>query len=247
MTRRQFAARATGALAAGAVSHACGSLSDRTSTPGSTLTARPGPGSSTIAAGTTKLDVGAGREVILHVPPSAAAPLALVVMLHGAGGRAAEFLTRFASAADAAGIAVVVPDSHASTWDAIHGRFGRDVELLDRVLTRVFADAAVDPARVAIGGFSDGASYALSLGLANGDLFRRILAFSPGFVVGGPWTGRPACFISHGLADRILPIDRCGRRIARDLQRRGYPVEYEEFAGGHEMPPAMLKRAFESM
>ncbi len=31
-------------------------------------------------------------------------------------------------------------------------------------------------------GFSDGASYALSLGVPNGDLFTHIVAFSPGFM-----------------------------------------------------------------
>jgi predicted esterase len=38
---------------------------------------------------------------------------------------------------------------------------------------------AIDPARVAIGGFSDGATYALSLGLINGDLFKRVAPSHP--------------------------------------------------------------------
>lgn len=51
------------------------------------------------------------------------------------------------------------------------------------------AGVAIDPAHVAIGGFSDGASCALSLGLVNGDLFTHVMAFSPGLVVAdeGPW------------------------------------------------------------
>jgi poly(3-hydroxybutyrate) depolymerase len=44
----------------------------------------------------------------------------------------------------------------------------------------------VDPQRICVSGFSDGASYALSLGLANGDLFTHVAAFSPGFM-------RPPC------------------------------------------------------
>ena len=56
----------------------------------------------------------------------------------------------------------------------------------------------VDPARLVIGGFSDGASYALSLGLINGQLFRKVAAFSPGFVVTGEPEGKPRVFISHG-------------------------------------------------
>ncbi|MGZ4788523.1 MAG: hypothetical protein ACXVZX_08375 [Terriglobales bacterium] len=40
----------------------------------------------------------------------------------------------------------------------------------------------MDPARIAIGGFSDGASYALTIGITNGRLFTHIVAFSPGFM-----------------------------------------------------------------
>ena len=53
----------------------------------------------------------------------------------------------------------------------------------DEALVRVFATYPVDPTHLAISGFSDGASYALSLGLANADLFTHIVAFSPGFVI----------------------------------------------------------------
>src|SRR5688500_10592739 len=127
---------------------------------------------------------------------------------------------------------------------AIRGGFVTDVEMLDRTLARVFETVAVDPARIAIGGFSDGATYALSLGLINGDLFRRIVAFSPGFVVDGAWAGRPTCFVSHGVADATLPIDRCSRRIVADLRRRGYDVTFREFDGGHEMPDAIMKAGF---
>jgi len=96
---------------------------------------------------------------------------------------------------------------------------------------------------VALGGFSDGASYALSLGLANGDLFEAVLAFSPGFVAPPGRTGVPRIWISHGTQDRVLPVERCGRRVSRDLARAGYDVTYEEFDGGHVVPPGVLTAA----
>ena len=73
------------------------------------------------------------------------------------------------------------------------------------------------------GGFSDGATYALTLGLINGDLFRRIVAFSPGFVVTGAGVphGKAKFFISHGTRDDILPIDRCSRTSSRPSRRPG--------------------------
>ena len=38
----------------------------------------------------------------------------------------------------------------------------------------------------------------LSLGLINGDFFKSIVAFSPGFVISGDLHGQPRIFISHG-------------------------------------------------
>jgi predicted esterase len=88
-----------------------------------------------------------------------------------------------------------------------------------------------------MGGFSDGATYALSLGLVNGDLFRALVAFSPGFVAEGePFLGRPRVFVSHGTEDQVLPIDRTSRTIVPGLRARGYDVTYREFDGRHEVP-----------
>jgi phospholipase/carboxylesterase len=101
----------------------------------------------------------------------------------------------------------------------------------------------VDPARVAVGGFSDGATYAISIGLINGDLFRRVIAFSPGFVVDGASHGTPRFFVSHGTVDRILPIDQCSRVIVPALRRHGYEVNFKEFDGGHTVPPDIAAEA----
>ena len=88
-----------------------------------------------------------------------------------------------------------------------------------------------------------GASYALSLGLANGDLFTHVLAFSPGFVVPGPRVGRPAAYVSHGRDDGVLPIERTTRRIVPWLRESGYPVITREFNGAHTVPPAIAEDA----
>ena len=194
----------------------------------------------TTARGTSPLGLGAERDAILQVPATVPdAPLPLVVLLHGAGGRADRLLTRFASASEAAGVAVLAVDSRGQTWDAIRGRFGPDVAFIDRALTRVFETVSVDPKRLAIGGFSDGASYALALGLINGDAFRKIAAFSPGFLMDVPPEGRPRLFVSHGTKDDVLPIERSSRSIVPTLRRNGYIVTFREFEGGHEVPPAI--------
>ena len=118
---------------------------------------------------------------------------------------------------------------------------------LNRALEWVFERLAVDPSRLAIGGFSDGASYALSLGLANGDLFPRVVACSPGFVISAEPNGSPRFFLSHGTADQILPIDRCSRVIVPRLRSMGYDVTFREFEGRHELPPDIASEALQWM
>jgi predicted esterase len=149
--------------------------------------------------------------------------------------------------AEEAGVILLAPDSRGRTWDAILDGYGTDVAFVDRALAQTFGRLAVDPASVGIEGFSDGASYALGLGLANGDLFRRGVAFSPGYVPSAPTSGRPSIFVSHGVGDDILPIDRCSRRIVPALRRQGYDVDYREFDGGHEVPADIAAGALASV
>ncbi len=190
------------------------------------------------------LGLGGERDGVVQMPSSPSpGPLPLLLFLHGATQNGARMLQRIGPTADQAGIVVVAPDSRATSWDAIRGTFAEDVEHLNRVLTHVFSRVLVDPARVSIGGFSDGASYALSLGLANGDLFPRVVACSPGFVVSATPHGHPKFFVSHGTSDQILPIDQCSRVIVPRLRSMGYDVTFREFEGRHEMPPDVLVEA----
>src|SRR5262249_48318650 len=93
-------------------------------------------------------------------------------------------------------------------------------------------------------GFSDGASYALGLGLANGDLFGSVVAFSPGFIPpGAPPSGKPRIFVSHGREDSILPFEVSSRRLVPALTRAGYPVTFREFDGPHTVPREIAAEA----
>jgi phospholipase/carboxylesterase len=204
------------------------------------LTARPKPGVKTTARGRTPLDLGGERDGVLQLPSAIpASPLPLLVLLHGAGGRGENMLNRLGEVPDKAGVAVLSVDSRGPTWDGIRRGFGPDVAFIDRALNHVFSRVAVDPERLAIGGFSDGASYGLSLGLPNGDLFRKIVAFSPGFMLDESPRGKPRIFVSHGTQDEILPIARCSRILVPQLKSLGYEVTYREFEGGHSVPPAI--------
>ena len=199
-----------------------------------------------VPAGLHKLAVGGSRGSYVYVPKRyhSNMPAPLVLLLHGAGGHAHDALRVLLHLAEHAGLILVAPASRRHTWDIIAGSsYGPDRELADRALGLVFRRYRVDPARLAIGGFSDGASYALSLGLANCDLFTHVLAFSPGFIAPMSARGAPKVFVSHGTEDHILPIDACSRRIAAQLRGAGYALHYEEFEGEHVIPPAVAEAA----
>ena len=186
-------------------------------------------------------------EGYLYVPVGYRAenPAPLVLVLHGAGEDARDGLAQLRGQADEAGLVLLACSSRGPTWDLIlnRGHYGPDIEAIDLVLGHAFSRCAIDPERVGVGGYSDGASYALSLGLANGDLFSRVIAFSPGFLAPTGQTGSPRIFVSHGTRDGWLPIDSCSRRIVPRLERAGYEVRYREFEGGHVVPPAIAREA----
>lgn len=210
------------------------------------LRTRHSPATETTKPGAYPLGLRRDRDGVLYLPPqySHDAPIPLVLLLHGAGGSGARIVRRFQTYADDLGIAFVAPDSTAATWDR-NDRLVSDVEFIDRALAVAFRRVRTTPDRLRIGGFSDGASYSLSVGLTNGDLFSRILALSPGFCGPAQEHGKPLLYFTHGTRDDILPIEITSRRIVPMLQRAGYSVEYHEFDGMHETPPEITRPAFE--
>jgi predicted esterase len=168
-----------------------------------------------------------------------------VLSFHGAGGDATSGLYPLRDLADEAGLILLSPASRQQTWDVIRGGYGPDVAFVNRALAAAFARCAVDLDRLAVAGFSDGASYALSVGITNGDLFGSVMAFSPGFMAPADQRGEPRIFISHGVNDQVLAIDRTSRRIVPQLAQAGYDVQYNEFDGPHTVPTVIAREALE--
>ena len=212
------------------------------------LRARPGRPSEKPTVGLKPLNLASGRDGFIYVPPtySDARPSPLLVLLHGAGRSSHEWSSGpLAELFDQGSIVVVMPDSRQGTWDMIYGDYGPDVRFIDRALTLAFSRCRINPAKVALGGFSDGATYALSLGITNANLFRSVIAFSPGTVRPAAKTGKPRIFITHGTRDEVLPIDETSREIVAALRQKDYPVTYGEFDGPHTVTREGAKRAID--
>jgi phospholipase/carboxylesterase len=208
------------------------------------------PPKETAGVGLVKL----GRTGLLYVPPSYRAnePLPLLVLLHRAAGTCSEWFSAgpngayglYAAHADQDRFIILAPEAPGQTWGSGGPkRFGTDHVAINHALEAAFARCAIDRHRLAIGGFSDGASYALSLGLANGDLFGSIIAFSPGYIVRAPGRNKPLLFIAHGGADPVLPAGTSSRIFVASLRKNGYTIDFREFGGGHNVPPAVAEQA----
>jgi phospholipase/carboxylesterase len=208
------------------------------------LSARPGQMTKSGRAGLQRLGLGSGRDGILYVPDEAFnQDRPLIVLLHGSGADSHDIAGVLQGPSEEEKCILLVPDSREYTWDVLISGFGADVRLVDRALSVAFAQCRVDRSRIAIAGFSDGASYALSVGITNGDLFTHIVAFSPGFMIPPRIVDAPHIYMSHGVRDTVLPIERCSRRIVPTLKEWNYDVTYREFPDGHVVPEQVANEA----
>jgi phospholipase/carboxylesterase len=186
------------------------------------------------------------RDGVIYIPKGYKAGVAMpfVIALHGAGGSGAGagFAFRYA---DEFGFIVLAPDSRDWTWDSILGRIGPDSEFVAAAFKSTSERCAIDRSRMAIAGFSDGASHVLSLGIANGDVFGHLMAFSPGLMQPPAARGKPRIFISHGTSDNTMPIDDTSRKFVPRLRALGYDVTYREFDGRHTLPDDIGHDAFD--
>ena len=246
MNRRRFVLRASSTLVATVAG--CRESVGPISTDPSQIVSRPGPPSKTPAPGRNPLDLGDDRDGFLYVPPdySPSRPASLLVLLHGAGQSSAIWANGpLDSLYGSRNIIVLAPDSRRASWDLRLGGFGEDVEFIDRALAYTFDRCVINTSSIALGGFSDGASYALSLGAGNGDFFSHIVAFSPGFYRPPPLRGKPKVFASQGTIDPILPFTWTSNELVPFLVSDGYSVKFVQYEGGHTIPLAVATEAMD--
>lgn len=222
------------------------------------LSARPSAAAPlTLAAGETRIASGGVIYRPANLPPG---PRPLLVLLHGHSHDHVQFIRMVEPWADHCGGIIFAPRASRITWDIIANartleksrsaprnaprKFGVDAARVDGELKSLFATAPIDPNKVALMGFSDGASYALSLGLANPALFKWVIALSPGFAL---WPDQVALsqhvFIAHGHQDQRLSFENTRDGIVAPLKAAKVAVEFREFDGDHVMVGAHIREA----
>lgn len=200
-----------------------------------------------LPAGRQHLGIADARDTVLYVPQSLPeqGPVALLVMFHGANGFPEKVLPFLEAHAEREGFLLLAPHSLLPTWDIVIGGNGPDLERLELALAKVSSHFDLNPKQLGFAGFSDGGSYALSLGITNGDIVSHVMVFSGGFMSVFMQEGAPQVFIAHGLQDEQLPVESAGRAKAKKLMDAGYDVKYVEFEGLHIISPPVVSQAID--
>lgn len=209
--------------------------------------AQQGPLLTNIPYGETRLNLSTNfRDGTLYVPKSyePGLPMPLLMMLHGYSGAAQSVRYTF-PLADEFGVIVIAPESRDLTWGQSIPGFDNDVRYLGAAYRHVSSILDVDRTHVALGGVSDGAQYALGMGLSYGDVFNHLMIFSVGLFNPFRRQGKPRIFMAHGIRDEQMPIDRTARKWAPQLKEEGYDITYREYDGGHGAPRPVVREAFE--
>ena len=187
------------------------------------------------------------KAALVYRPAQVTEPSAVIILLHGAGGRADHFLKEFTRFADERSVLLLALQSEAGSWPRRSQEVSRgpDAAHFNEALAALTARAPVDSTRVVLLGFSDGASHALSFGLAKPKTFRAILAMSPGYAF-APRRPDPTqpIFIAHGRRDTVLPAPNV-REMIKGLEGAGYRPEVRWFNGGHRIDPDLLDAALD--
>jgi len=227
--------------------------------------APPGPPAASSRAAQPRL-IMLPDDAVAVVPASAGPHPPLLVLLHGADHRPVWMLRQFADEADARGLVLLAPTSKGQTWDAVataeappspssplansaasHFSRTRDVGRVAAAIRALEAQVPVDRSRVVLGGFSDGATFAVAMGLSRDTDFAAVIAWSPGIAIEttDPARGRRV-IVAHGRRDRVLSYDVTCNEIVPMLKSEGGAVRFFGFDGGHEMPQAVKDAALDA-
>jgi phospholipase/carboxylesterase len=212
----------------------------------------PEPRDEAPPTGHVYVEQGPARAVLLtptELDPGRRYPL--ITVLHGAGRQDEMLVKAVRDEPDKRGAFFLVPRSLLPTWDLIASSERPDLDFLEYAYDLIFRRYPIDPARQALLGYSDGASYALSVGLSNPTLFRAIMAWAAGFVALAPdfdpdAARKPDLLLEYGTHDPIFPFQHVALPMRANLERAGYTVVFRVDQGGKHWPsPDFLQEALD--
>ena len=251
LSRRMFAKMGIAAASACVTEVAIAAPQSASAVDGN-LAARPGAARKP-SAQRGEFNLAEAPQPLVFIPDGVDAkkPTPMILLLHGAGQRAERLVTRIKPIAQVRGVIILAPQAASPTWDIIRSfrgseiDFSEDGQRLDASLSALFAQFTIDPKHVAIGGFSDGASYALSIGPRNQQLFTHIMGFSAGGFLPFAEEARAKMFISHGKADQILSFENAEDYIVPQMKRLGFDVRFETFEDRHVVREEEINKAMD--
>jgi polyhydroxybutyrate depolymerase len=197
-----------------------------------------------LAIGATEAQLSVGgftRNYVAVVPPLSTKPRSLLIVLHGVNGRGANMRAMgFEPSAAANGTVVVYPDAIGGSWN--DGRVGMepmqsgmvtdDVAFVKALINDVTVRANVDPSRVAVAGFSNGAMMASRLACELADQLRGAALVAGTGGQNYPQVCHPTRTVPimevHGTSDPIVPY--AGGKVADNQGRkRGMALSVADF------------------
>ena len=187
----------------------------------------------------------------------------LVTVLHGAGRQDEMLVKGYRDQAEERQAFFLVPRSFHMTWDLIAMGMQKvaglspegteapsdrpDLDFLAYALDLIYRRFPIDPERQALVGYSDGASYGLSVGLSNPHLFRALMVWAAGFVAldeqaAAAGTPRPPIFITYGTHDELFPFEQVALPMKEQLSALGCDVTFNVDQGGRHWPPTEFQQ-----
>jgi polyhydroxybutyrate depolymerase len=166
---------------------------------------------------------GLSREYLLYAPSNTVKDykMPLVIVLHGAGGNAAEMqqLTHFDQLAAEQKFIVAFPDGIENKWNDGRGRNEQidDVKFISNLIAAISASYAVDAKRIYLAGYSNGGFMTMRLACELSDKIAAVASVSATVeeIIDQNCQGAHpvSVMLFHGTKDEVVSID--GGKVAR--------------------------------
>ncbi len=170
----------------------------------------------------------------------------LFTVLHGAGRQDEALAKGYRHEPDRRQAFFLIPRSVEPTWDLIASEGRPDLDFLEYAYDLVYRRFPIDPLQQALIGYSDGASYAMSVGLSNSTMFSALIGWAAGFIVLDPESAerfgqaipdpKPRIYLEYGTHDELFDYQTVALPTRDRLQQAGLDVTFSTDEGGRHWP-----------